>query len=190
VAYKWSSQYFEPADGLPYIGHLPGNDEHVYVATGYSGNGMIYGTVASRIIADIILKRENDYKDLFSPSRIKIVAGFSEFVSHNADVVKQLIGKWFSVEELEEVAALAPGEGKVVTFNDHLMALSKDDNGQLHAVSPACTHMKCSVAWNGSEKSWDCPCHGARYAANGKVLTGPATKNLTPINIGQMEEKS
>ena len=109
VNYKWSSQYFEPADGMPYIGPLPGHSGKIYVATGYGGNGMVYSGVAAMLLKKIILNEESPYLDLFNPNRIKPVAGFVNFIKHNADVVKQFAGKWFPHEELEELATLAAG---------------------------------------------------------------------------------
>jgi Rieske Fe-S protein len=126
---------------------------------------------------------------LFSPGRIKPVAGFTEFVKHNTDVVTQFVGKWFATERLEEFSSLAPDEGKVVKLNNETMALYKDAQGSLHAVNPTCTHMKCSVAWNSAEKSWDCPCHGARYSIEGEVLNGPADANLELIELRSLLEK-
>jgi glycine/D-amino acid oxidase-like deaminating enzyme/nitrite reductase/ring-hydroxylating ferredoxin subunit len=189
VAFKWSSQYFEPADGLPYIGHLPGASKNVLVATGYGGNGMVYSTVAARVLKDMIQEQENPLIKLFAPSRIKPAAGFVNFIEHNADVVKQFVGQWFSHEKLEELSGLAPGEGKVVKYEDHHIAISKDKSGNIHAINPTCTHMKCSVAWNSAEQSWDCPCHGARYSAQGKVITGPASKDLEVIELHDYAEK-
>ncbi|HEX3768493.1 MAG TPA: Rieske 2Fe-2S domain-containing protein, partial [Puia sp.] len=61
------------------------------------------------------------------------------------------------------------------------LAICKDETGRIHAVSPVCTHLKCIVQWNKTEKTWDCPCHGARYSIDGKVLTGPSTIPLTVI---------
>ncbi len=189
VVAQWSSQFYEPVDGLPYIGHLPGNPHNVYVATGFGGNGMTYSHVAANILTDIILKRENPYSDVFSPTRLKPVAGFSEFVKHNADVVKQFVGRWFGKEELQEFSALAPDEGKLVNYQNHSLALYKDPEGKLHAVNPSCTHMKCSVHWNSAEKSWDCPCHGARYSYTGEVLNGPTSKNLEQVEIRSLVSK-
>jgi glycine/D-amino acid oxidase-like deaminating enzyme/nitrite reductase/ring-hydroxylating ferredoxin subunit len=189
VAAQWSSQFYEPVDGLPYIGHLPGNPHNVYVATGFGGNGMTYSHVAANILTDTILKRENPYMDVFSPMRLKPVAGFSEFVKHNADVVKQFVGRWFGKEELQEFTSIAPGEGKVVNYQSHSLALYKDPQGKIHAVNPACTHMKCAVTWNAAEKSWDCPCHGARYSHTGEVLNGPTSKNLEQVEVRSMVKK-
>jgi glycine/D-amino acid oxidase-like deaminating enzyme/nitrite reductase/ring-hydroxylating ferredoxin subunit len=183
VTHEWSSQYFESADGLPYIGILPGDSENIYVATGYGGNGMIYSHVAAREISHHILTGKSYYDNLFSPSRIKPIAGFTNFVAHNADVVRHFVGKWFGVEQIDELAELAPGDGKVVTIDNTRIALSKDIDGNVHAVSPVCTHLKCNVSWNNAERSWDCPCHGARYSADGVVLTGPADHDLEKIEL-------
>ena len=183
VAYRWSSQYFEPADGLPYIGHMPGQPGKILVATGFSGNGMTYSTVAARLLTDMILKAENPYSGLFDPNRIKPIAGFTNFVKENADVVKQYFTGLFSKEDLQVLSDLAPGEGRVVRFEKHSIALSKDDTHNLHAISPVCSHLKCTVAWNSTERSWDCPCHGARYDMDGKVLTGPADTDLENMDL-------
>lgn len=171
VAYKWSSQYFEPADTLPYIGYLPGTQKNnILVATGYGGNGMTYSHIAAVTLRSIVLNEENPYIKLFDPNRIKPVAGFTSFISHNADVVKEFVGKWFGHEKLSELADIAPEQGKVVKYEGHTIALYKDKNGGLHAINPVCTHMKCSVAWNAAEQTWDCPCHGARYSTDCLVL--------------------
>ena len=49
---------------------------------------------------------------------------------------------------------------------------------KLLAVNPKCTHEGCAVKWMAGEKKYDCPCHDAEFAADGKVLKGPAKKNL------------
>lgn len=187
VCYRWSSQYYEPADGLPYIGHLPGGSEHLYVATGYSGNGMVYSGVAALLLQKLILKESSPYASLFNPARIKPVAGFSAFVRHNADVVKQFAEKLRPGEEIPGLSSLAPGEGKVVRYGNRRLALYKNETGAIHAVHPVCTHMGCDVKWNKAEKSWDCPCHGARYDTDGNVLTAPADKPLEKADTAPEE---
>lgn len=178
VCYRWSSQYFEPVDGLPYIGHMPGQPGEILVATGFGGNGMIYSSVAALILKSMLLREEGKYEKLFDPNRIKPIAGFSNFIKENVDVVKQFVGKLTDKEKLSALAGLAPGEAKLVKYEGRSIALYKDDKGNLHALNPVCTHMKCDVAWNAVERSWDCPCHGARYDIDGKVLTGPADADL------------
>ena len=162
---------------------MPGQPGKILVATGFGGNGMTYSTVAARLLSNMILKADNPYSELFNPNRIKPIAGFSNFVKENADVVKQYFTGFFSKEELKSLSDLAPGEGKVVHFEKHSVALSKDDAHNLHAISPVCSHLKCTVVWNNTERSWDCPCHGARYDMDGKVLTGPSDTDLEKTGL-------
>jgi glycine/D-amino acid oxidase-like deaminating enzyme/nitrite reductase/ring-hydroxylating ferredoxin subunit len=189
IAFRWSSQYFEPADGLAYIGHLPGNPEMVLVATGFGGNGMVYSHIAAITLTQMIISGRSEYEKIFSPDRIKPVAGFVNFVKENADVVKEFVGKRFAKENLAELAGLAPGEAKVVKYEGKSLALYKDEQGELYALNPTCTHAKCTVAWNTAEKSWDCPCHGARYSIHGEVMTGPARKGLEVVELKDLVNK-
>ncbi|HKO18221.1 MAG TPA: Rieske 2Fe-2S domain-containing protein, partial [Acidobacteriaceae bacterium] len=69
------------------------------------------------------------------------------------------------------------------------IAVYRDDAGALHACSAVCTHLGCVVAWNPTEKSWDCPCHGSRFSPEGKVLNGPAAANLEPANLEEVRQK-
>jgi Rieske Fe-S protein len=189
IAYQWSSQYFEPADGLPYIGHLPGHTGNIFVATGFGGNGMVYSSVAAILLAKMIAGERTPYEKLFDPNRIKPVAGFTNFIKHNADVVKQFAGKWLPHEKLESLSGLAAGEGKVVSYENNKIALYKSPEGELHAVSPICTHLQCEVKWNGAEQSWDCPCHGARYDVDGNPITGPTDRAMEKIDVRSLVEK-
>lgn len=181
VAYKWSSQYYVPVDGLPYIGAFPGGQKHTFVATGFNGNGMMFGTLSAKIISDQILGNENLFAELFSPSRMKPVAGFTDFVRENADVAYHFVVDRFTAEELNSIKELAPGDGMVAKFQGEKLAIYKDESGKVTALNPTCTHAGCMVNFNSAEKSWDCPCHGGRFDISGKVLTGPPLKDLEQL---------
>lgn len=183
VLYKWSSQYYEPVDGLPYIGQLPGTSSNVYVATGYNGNGMIFGTVAAEIISSLITGKDDPYEQIFSPARVKPVAAFSKFVEQAASVVGHFIKDKLFLEKLENLADLKEGEGKLVKYEGDSYAMFKDARGKVHALSTTCTHAGCNIAWNPAELTWDCPCHGSRFSLNGEVVTPPATKDLNRIHF-------
>jgi cytochrome b6-f complex iron-sulfur subunit len=60
------------------------------------------------------------------------------------------------------------------------VAVSRDPANpkQLIAVNPKCTHQGCDVKWVAGEKKYECPCHDSDFAADGKVLKGPATAPL------------
>ncbi len=183
IDFKWSSQYYIPADGLPYIGLLPMSQGRTYAATGFNGNGMMFGTLSGKIISDQILGIDNKYSTLFSPSRIKPIAGFTDFVKENADVAWHFIADRFSAEELDGLIGLGFGEGVVKEINGRKAAIYKDEYGEITALSPTCTHAGCTVKFNPEEKSWDCPCHGGRFDVHGKVISGPPRKDLKQIEV-------
>lgn len=187
IKWKWSSQYYETVDGLPYIGHFPMHPDNIYVATGFSGNGMTYGTLSAIILRDLITTGKSQYEKLFDPNRLKPIAGFAEFASAAADVVGNFIKKPFSFEKIEGLVDLAPGEGKIVKYEGQKIALYKDEDGKVYGLSPTCNHMGCSINWNTAEKSWDCPCHGSRFNMYGEMITGPAVKDQERIVIEQPE---
>ena len=79
--------------------------------------------------------------------------------------------------------SLKPGEGAILKIDGKKIAAYKNKNGELATLSPVCTHMGCMVEWNNYDKTWDCPCHGSRYEADGTVKKGPAKKNLKKIDM-------
>ncbi|MGZ8567684.1 MAG: universal stress protein, partial [Actinomycetota bacterium] len=81
-----------------------------------------------------------------------------------------------SLEEIDE------GEGGIVTSGDHKVAVYRDRKGTVHALSAKCTHMGCTVKWNTTDQTWDCPCHGSRFGSTGEVVNGPAAKPLPPTD--------
>ncbi len=78
---------------------------------------------------------------------------------------------------------LAPGHGGVIDLEGEKLAVYKDEDGYLVALSPRCTHMGCTVDWNDADRTWDCPCHGSRYAVDGEVIQGPAAKALPTVHV-------
>ncbi|RYE58699.1 MAG: hypothetical protein EOP48_02970 [Sphingobacteriales bacterium] len=139
---------------------------------------MMFGTLSGIMISDEILGIKNEYTELFSPSRIKPIAGFTEFIKENANVAWHFIADRFNIEAIDMLAELPNDSGKIVDFNDQKLAVYKDEEGKTTVLDPVCTHAGCIVNFNPVEKSWDCPCHGGRYDLNGNVLCGPPKKNL------------
>jgi glycine/D-amino acid oxidase-like deaminating enzyme/nitrite reductase/ring-hydroxylating ferredoxin subunit len=173
---RWSHELFEPADGLPYIGPLPGSRARL-VATGYSGTGMTFGTVAALALHELVTTGESALEPLYTPSRLKPLASVGPLVEENVR-----IGWRFVADRLRgrggDLGDLAHDEGRVLHIDGEQLAVYRDVRGDLHFLSPRCTHMGCIVAWNDAEKTWDCPCHGGRFHRTGKVLYGPPTADL------------
>ena len=82
------------------------------------------------------------------------------------------------------IADLENGDGAVVRVEEDAVAAYRDDGGTVHMLSPRCSHMGCTVDWNGDDRTWDCPCHGSRYDALGEVIRGPATRGLAKLENG------
>ncbi|MBC7692428.1 MAG: FAD-dependent oxidoreductase [Methylotenera sp.] len=187
VDYRWSGQIIEPMDGLPFIGLNPGSS-HQYLATGYSGNGMTFGTVAGMLCSDLILGVKNPWSELYDPGRIHAKASAATFLSENKDFPICFIKDRVAAPEATSLGEVSPGEGKIIKVNGKTAAVYRNLAGEVQAVSPVCTHMGCYVRFNDSEKSWDCPCHGSRFGTDGEVLNGPAKKDLQPVSLEELSE--
>ena len=94
--------------------------------------------------------------------------------------VRRFLADRFTLADATPLDQLAPGDGRVLDVAGEKVAVYKDPAGQLHGVSPVCTHARCLVQWNPADTAWDCPCHGARFSPTGQVLRGPAKKDLAP----------
>lgn len=178
IAYRWSTQDGIPLDGLPYAGLMTPTAKHVYVITGLRKWGLSNGTAAALILTDTLSGRENPWAAVFNSNRITPVASARRFVKENIKTVAAVLAGKLSGRPGH--AALVPGQGTVIKVKGESTAVYKDADGQVHAVSAICTHLGCTVGFNPSDATWDCPCHGSRYATDGTVIQGPASKNLPP----------
>jgi glycine/D-amino acid oxidase-like deaminating enzyme/nitrite reductase/ring-hydroxylating ferredoxin subunit len=176
VTHRWSGQVVETVDGLPYIGSAT---DHQFIATGFSGNGMTFGTVAAMMARDWAKDVGNPWSELFAPGR-KTGSAVSEYLKENADFPVRMITDRIKTKR-GEPERLAPGEGKVMALGGKRVAAYRDDSGELHLCSAVCPHLGCIVAWNAVESTWDCPCHGSRFTAEGKVIGGPAESDLKEL---------
>ena len=181
VEYRWSGEVMEPSDGPAYLGRNPMDDSNVYLITGDSGNGMTHTTIGAMLITDLIAGRDNPWQAIYDPSR-KVKHGLSDFVSEQANTLSKY-GEWAKGGEVDSVVEIPPGQGAIVQDGARKLAVYRDDQGGLHAVSAKCTHLGCVVHWNSGERSWDCPCHGSRFDTAGEVLHGPAATALESVTV-------
>ncbi|MCE9533068.1 MAG: FAD-dependent oxidoreductase [Planctomycetes bacterium] len=176
VANRWSGQIVEPVDGVAFIGRNPMDDDNVFVATGDSGMGMTHGTIAGMLLTDLIEGRENPWTDLYDPAR-KSLRSLVEFTKENLNSAVQYFD-WVTAGDVDALEKIEPGRGAVVRSGLHKLAIYRDPEGGYHQCSAVCPHLGGIVAWNEVENSWDCPCHGSRFAADGTVINGPAATDL------------
>lgn len=178
VPYRWSGQVQEPVDGLAYIGPAPGM-ESVYVATGDSGMGLTHGTAAGILITDLIAGRPNPWAEIYDPSR-KANHALGDYLRENLNALTTF-KDYVLPGEVKDERKIVPGTGALMREGLKIIAIYRDHSGAFHRCSAACTHLGCPVHWNPVETTWDCPCHGSRFDTEGKVLIGPATSDLKPV---------
>jgi glycine/D-amino acid oxidase-like deaminating enzyme/nitrite reductase/ring-hydroxylating ferredoxin subunit len=176
--HRWSAHDFVPVDGLPFIGPLS-RGERVHVATGFAKWGLTKGVLAARLVADAILGRESEALALYDPARRIGFDGAARLARENAEVAGRFVrDRLTRPEGPARLEALAPGEGAVVRVGTSQYAVHRDDAGLLHVLSARCPHLGCIVGWSGADRTWECPCHGSRFAADGTLVEGPATRDL------------
>ncbi len=179
VRHRWSGQIVAAIDGLAFIGRNPGDAENVFIATGDSGNGMTHGTIAGTILSDLVAGRPNPWASLYDPSRFtaRSIPTFAKETLHVAGGY----ARWLGLGRLSSVEELEPGCGAVFQRGLRKIAAYRDEQGALHERSAVCPHLGGVVVWNETERSWDCPCHGSRFDACGRVQNGPANSDLDPV---------
>jgi glycine/D-amino acid oxidase-like deaminating enzyme/nitrite reductase/ring-hydroxylating ferredoxin subunit len=180
IPFWWSNEDYDAMDRVPFAGCMTRKARRLYTATGFSGWGLSNGTAAGLLLADRILERPNPYAELYAAPRWRVRAGGREFLSKNLHVGREFVGDRLQALRAAPAERLARGEGGLARFQGELVAAYKDEAGALHTLSPRCTHMGCLVAWNRAEQTWDCPCHGSRFDRDGRVLHGPAVRDLCP----------
>lgn len=172
---------------LVYVGHASTGDLVLKDTLENMGEGMeaklrvVGGDAAERIIevaeaerADLIIIGN---KGMTGASRFLLGSVPQKVLEHaHCDV---LVARTITQVSTE----IDKGEGGIVSVDGRKVAVYRTDDGNLVALSAKCTHMGCTVGWNSADKSWDCPCHGSRYAPTGAVLNGPAAKPLAPTSL-------
>ena len=186
--YRWTNEDYTPMDHAPFIGWSSSGNHPLLVATGFNAWGLSTGTAAAILLTDIITERDNPWEDFFDARRIKPLASAAEFAKGNAEVATHLVGGWLS-QKPHSFDELGPGQAAILKIDGHNVAGYRDEQGRLHAVSAACTHMGCILGWNENDRTWDCPCHGSRFAMSGEVIHGPAVKALQPKAVAASQEK-
>ena len=173
IMFRWSTQDAMPADGLPYVGLMAPESEHVYVITGLRKWGLTNGTAAALILRDKLIGRQNRWAAVFDSTRPGTDTAAAPSVEASLTPRDATLPATAS-----SGPDVAPGEGKVVDIDGAKTAVYVSTAGEVHAVSAVCTHLGCTVEFNPGDVTWDCPCHGSRFGTDGTVIQGPATRNL------------
>lgn len=175
--HAWSAQDYESVNRVPFVGWMPRTGQTVAVATGYNKWGMSNAVAAALSLTSDVLGGHMPWAETLH-HRITLPKDVASGVALSADVGGHLAEGWISAE-LHSLPDDPPAEGTGVVGNRRLKptAVSTVD-GEVCAVSATCPHLGGIVTWNSAERSWDCPLHGSRFDARGRLLEGPATSDL------------
>lgn len=180
VRRRWSGQVMETSDGLAFIGRSPGDDDNVFLVSGDSGHGMTHGTIAGMLLCDLVQHRSSPWQEIYDPARIRLAAA-GELLREGAAVARDYLA-WLTPGDVSSADEIRPGDGAVLREGVAKVAAYRDDDGVLHRRSAVCPHLGCIVAWNGVERTCDCPCHGSRFDGRGRVVNGPANRDLAGVD--------
>ncbi len=176
ITHTWSAEFYDNSDGVPLIGRAPGMTHH-FVATGFSGTGLTWGTVAGRLIADLLLGNPVACQSILDPSRFG-GSGLGAMAVEQTKSALAMVG-YLTPDKTVDVESLQRGEGTVGKVDGREVAVCRDVDGCVHQNTSVCPHMGGRLAWNAAEQTWDCPLHGGRFAADGTRLYGPPEDDLT-----------
>jgi glycine/D-amino acid oxidase-like deaminating enzyme/nitrite reductase/ring-hydroxylating ferredoxin subunit len=182
VAYRWSAQRYRAGNKLPFIGRNV-DAQHTYIATGFSADGLTYGTLAGMMLADEILGRGTPWRDLYAVDRLAQGKRPHGFEQESTGPAQSGGAPGLDAAAIQGLDDLPPCQGRMVEVAGQPLAVFRGQDGRLQAVAGKCTHMGCDLKWNGAETSWDCDCHGSRFAPDGQVLEGPALAPLPAANL-------
>jgi glycine/D-amino acid oxidase-like deaminating enzyme len=151
--HAWSAQDYSPVGGLPMAGPLGVaglGASPVLFASGFAKWGMTNGVAAAMHLARLCAGRA------------------TEDTAASLEWADKLYGRHPDLEGAADTARLNAG------------VASRWIAGSVQRATPRCTHLGGRLHWNAVERTWDCPLHGSRFAPDGCLLEGPATRNLPP----------
>ncbi len=157
-------------DHMPYIGMLKDN---IYIGVGYNTWGMTNGVLAAKIISDMILKNKNKFIDVFEPNRINL-ANIIKFPLILFSQTKSFIGP-----KINKDKSWYSSKVRFMNKDGKSLAIYKDEEDKNHIVYNKCPHFGCSLIFNETEKTWDCPCHSSRFNIDGKCIKGPSNYDIS-----------
>ena len=175
----WSAQDYLTPHGVPFVGWLPRGGGKVYLASGFSKWVMTNGVAtALTLVGDILGESAGWQRTLHR--RVTLPAAFAVGLGENLAVARWYATSWARALMHPAPQQTLEGHGEVGRRRLVPTAVSTVA-GTTNEVCAVCPHLGCVVAWNSTEETWDCPCHGSRFSAKGRVYQGPANSDLEAV---------
>ncbi|MFB8145674.1 FAD-dependent oxidoreductase [Microbacterium sp. NPDC056003] len=188
---QWSAQDYQSHDLMPFVGAMPRGLGRIRFATGFAKWGLSNGPAAAlRLAAEIERVPWRDRPEWMRviATRMTVPADLARGGVENLRVGWEAASGWVGAQTVPTpVRRPAEGEGIVANRAGHPVGISTVD-GTTRAVSAVCTHLGGVLSWNDAERSWDCPLHASRFAADGTRIEGPAVCDLARLPRVRGEE--
>ncbi len=179
ITHRWSGSLFETVDGLPYVFLHPHYGGKVAVATGFGGNGLIFGTLAGAVLAGLVTGQAHSATPVVALKRTGAVISVPEKKTAGTAGKAEYV-QFGTVTEFGKRTAMCRMIG------GHKVAVFKVGD-TFHAIHNVCSHAGGSLADGSLEgRTVQCPLHGAKFdVTTGKVVGLPATRsqNTYPVRV-------
>lgn len=180
IKYKWVTEDCMSIDSLPFVGHYSNRNPNILIATGFQKWGFTNSHIAAKNITNILINKEYDL--LYKPKRwtfVKDIKSTFRMVSHsiNGLIVSKLFVKKYEIDKIKI------GSGKVMKYKNLNVLVYREKENKYVFLKNKCTHMGCSLIWNDVDKVWESKCHGSIFDQYGRVIYGPALKNLERLDL-------
>jgi hypothetical protein len=182
VTHRWSAQDYAPFSGIPFVGYLPRTHKRAYLATGYEKWGMT-GAVAAALLLDADLEGRREGWQRVLGMRPTLPQTIGVGIGAGA-AVASWYARGYAGAVRDAVRSIRDGEPHLAPT-----AIVADELGA-QEVCLVCPHLGGIVRWNPAESTWDCPAHGSRFEATGRVIEGPAKRGLTTRVLREDSEVS
>lgn len=173
IKYYWTNHDILTYDRIPLIGRVNDKEKNFYIMTGFNTWGMTNSVLGGKIISDLILEKENPYIELFNPKRKISMDKIKNILVYGLSSMKS-----YTLSKLNKNHSFYKENVLVISKNNKVYGIYIDKKGNRHVVNNTCPHMGCSLIFNYTDKTWDCPCHASRYDIDGNILYGPSTFNI------------
>jgi Rieske Fe-S protein len=134
--------------------------------------------LAANLLHSRIDEARSDLADFLSPLRLKNPRTWIALASNSIGFLEKKTTPALRRGGLCDPDTLAEGEACVGEREGERVAMSRDESGEVRALTAYCPHMGVELRYNELEKTWDCPGHGSRFDREGRVICGPAHCNL------------
>lgn len=180
IQYKWFTEDCMPIDSLPFVGKYSNKNPAIILITGFQKWGFTNSHIAAKNVTNMLINK--DYEDLYKTDRYTLLKDFiSTFrmIGHsiNGLVISKLFVKKYNLDKIEI------DSGKVMKFRKSSVLVYRENKDKYIFLKNRCTHMGCSLIWNDIDKVWESKCHGSIFDKYGRVIYGPALKDLERLDF-------